>query len=171
MILEYPVEQPSFIEWSPLYCEVAAIIIDTIKANSEGIDIHHVGSSSVEGCGGKGSIDLAVVYDKGQLDYARAVVDELGFQRQKTRNLFPESRPMRTGAIKHKGKRYKIHVHVLVKNSEEFAEMIQFRDSLRENSDRKRVYIELKKQILSDGVCDSVDYSEKKGRFFKKSYD
>jgi GrpB-like predicted nucleotidyltransferase (UPF0157 family) len=41
-----------------------------------------VGSTSVPGCAGKGVIDLMVVYPPGHLDDTKAVLADLGFQRQ-----------------------------------------------------------------------------------------
>ena len=56
--------------------------------------IHHIGSTAVMGCAGKGAIDLMVLYSPGCLTLAKRVLDELGFQRQTTRDPFPEDRPM-----------------------------------------------------------------------------
>jgi hypothetical protein len=103
VILEYPIEAHSFVDWSPTYFKVADVIIDYIQKESDAIEIHHVGSTSITDCGGKGSIDLAVVYTDGQLGQTREIIDRLGFQKQKTRDPFPETRPMRTGAIDHAG--------------------------------------------------------------------
>lgn len=166
VILEYPIETPSFIEWTQICLEVAERIIQYIQKESDSIEVHHVGSTSIFDCGGKGSIDLAVVYPEGQLEQAREMIDRLGFQKQKTRDPFPESRPMRTGAIDHAGKLYKIHVHILSKGSDEFSEMIQFRDWLRTDHASREQYRGLKKKILESGVADSVEYSELKGEFF-----
>jgi GrpB-like predicted nucleotidyltransferase (UPF0157 family) len=167
VILEYPIEKPSFIEWTPVCLEVAERIIQYIQKKSEAIEIHHVGSTSITDCGGKGSIDLAVVYTDGQLGQTREIIDRLGFQKQKTRDPFPETRPMRTGAIDHAGQLYKIHIHILSKESDEFAEMIRFRDWLRTNDSSRVQYIGLKRRILEAGVSDSVEYSELKGAFFQ----
>ena len=139
-----------------------------IQKESDAIEIHHVGSTSIPGCGGKGSIDIAVAYADGQLEHARGIIDGLGFQRQKTRDTFPESRPMRTGAINCAGKTYKIHVHILPKNSEEFEKMVRFRDRLKDNDDKRLEYIKLKKRILKKGVQDSIEYSELKEVFFEE---
>ena len=168
MIREYPIENPSFIEWSPVYLEVADKITKYIQKASHAVKVHHVGSTSIPDCGGKGSIDLAVVYQQGQLEIVRNIIDGLGFQKQKTRNPFPESRPMRTGAIDYDGQLFKVHVHILQKDSEEFAEMLRFRDSLEKDDVNRLEYVKLKKRILEAGVKDSIQYSELKGAFFER---
>ena len=51
------------------------------------------------GCAGKGVVDLMLVYPDGLLGASREVLEALGFQRQTTRDPFPEDRPMRTGSV------------------------------------------------------------------------
>ena len=43
----------------------------------------------------------------------------LGFQRQTVGHLMPESRPMRVGAVRYKGRTYRLHVHVIAAHSPE----------------------------------------------------
>lgn len=166
-IIEYPIEAPSYVEWKPIFVEVADLLVGFIKKESDSIEVHHIGSTSIPGCGGKGSIDLAVAYPQGKLEPAKAIIDDLGFQRQKTRNAFPESRPMRTGAIEYKGQFFKVHVHILSEDSKELTELIYFRDWLKLDIISRNKYVELKKRILEQGVRDSVDYSNLKGEFFQ----
>jgi len=138
---------------------------DSTASTSEQLIVDHIGSTSVPGCAGKGIIDLMMLYPEGGLEHAKQVLDSLGFQRQTTRDPFPESRPMRLGAVSYDGKRYCLHVHVISCTSGEAAELRGFRDDLIRDPDLRRCYVERKRAIIAAGIIDSVDYCEAKGEF------
>jgi len=127
--------------------------------------VEHIGSTSVPGCAGKGVIDLMLLYGEGGLEHAKRVLDWLGFQRQSTRDPFPESRPMRLGAINYQGKIYRTHVHVIPATSPEAAELQGFRDHLRADPELMKAYVDRKRAIVDAGIVDTVDYCEAKGEF------
>src|SRR5438874_1909694 len=79
--------------------EVARRVGDVIRSVAPELQVEHVGSTSVPGCGGKGIVDLAVLYGEGFLDRAKLILDGLGFQKQGGRDPFPESRPMRVACV------------------------------------------------------------------------
>jgi GrpB-like predicted nucleotidyltransferase (UPF0157 family) len=109
-----------------------------------------------------------VLYPDGQLAAVREKIDSLGFQRQTTRDPFPEERPMRTGAFDFQGRRYLVHVHVVAAGSTEAADTLYFRDCLRADSELRAAYVAYKKKILASGVSDSVDYAIAKGEFVRQ---
>jgi GrpB-like predicted nucleotidyltransferase (UPF0157 family) len=128
--------------------------------------IEHVGSSSVPGCAGKGYLDLVISYrDDAHLASINDALFALGFGRQRSRDPFPESRPMRTGAINDEGETYLIHIHVVPESGPEAAELRDFRDRLRADPALVAEYVAAKRAILEAGVLDGVDYAEKKGKF------
>jgi GrpB-like predicted nucleotidyltransferase (UPF0157 family) len=143
------------------------VIIDKIPA----IHVEHIGSTSIPGCSGKGTIDLMVVYPKGCLEVIKQGLRGMGFQAQTIDNAFPEERPMRVGAISHNGKTIQIHVHVLEDDSMEITKYREFRDLLKGNVTLLERYVALKKQIVSQGVVDSVQYSELKSPFFTQLFE
>jgi len=130
--------------------------------------IEHVGSSAVPGCGGKGTIDFAVVYPDDRLEAVTTILIDLGFERHESRDPFPESRPMLVGGIEHRGALYSIHVHVLPASSPELHELLWFRDRLRSDIALQRAYEAEKVRILAEGVLDGIDYAEKKGEFVRR---
>jgi GrpB-like predicted nucleotidyltransferase (UPF0157 family) len=156
-------------------------------ANSAGLIVEHIGSTAVPGCAGKGIIDLMLLYPEGELEpgggleregalkpeggleHAKQILEELGFQHQSTRDPWPESRPMRLGAISYRGKQYRIHVHVISAASVEPAGLRAFRDSLICDADLRQSYIDRKRAIIASGVIDSVAYSEAKDEFISKA--
>jgi GrpB-like predicted nucleotidyltransferase (UPF0157 family) len=131
--------------------------------------VEHIGSTAVPGCAGKGIVDLAVLYDERDLERAKQILDMLGFQRQSTRDPFPESRPMRVGAISHAGRMYQLHAHVVCADSPEIIELRAFRDRLRADPELRAAYESTKRQIIAAGVTDSVAYCEAKESFIRQA--
>ncbi len=53
-------EQPAkLIQYDPIYPEVAEYLMNFIKIELTKITIHHIGSTSIPGCDGKGIIDIS----------------------------------------------------------------------------------------------------------------
>ena len=118
------------------------------------------------GCAGKGTLDLVIPYrDESHLAAINDVLFALGFGRQRSRDPFPETRPMRIGAIDHEGETYLLHVHVVPENTRHMAELVDFRDRLRADPSLVADYVAAKRAVLAAGVRDGVDYAEKKGKF------
>src|SRR5437899_3256428 len=96
-ILKYSLSPAEFVAYDPEVAEVAGLLRGAIQSGEARVRVEHIGSTSVPGCGGKGIVDLAVLYPEGLLARARDVLDGLGFQKQDGPEPFPESRPMRVG--------------------------------------------------------------------------
>jgi len=154
-----------FRAYDPQVVEVARFLGSAIQGVEPLLRVEHVGSTSVPGCGGKGIIDLMVLYPEGLLARARTVLDDSGFQKQSGRELFPESRPMRVGRVEHAGRSFQIHAHVIALGSDEHRELICFREALRASSELRHRYEERKRAILAMGIEDSIDYCKAKGSF------
>ena len=133
--------------------------------------VEHVGSTAVPGCAGKGVIDLLIPYRQDELEPVKATLQELGFQRQSTRDLFPEDRPMRVGSIEYEGNTFRLHVHVVPASSREPDELRAFRDRLRADPEMLAEYVWRKRAIIESGTTDSIDYSIVKGSFVQKALD
>ena len=165
-IREY--DAPAFRESDPGAAEVARALADAITARDGRLRVEHIGSSSVPGLGGKGYVDLLVLYPDGALDVAKDVLAALGFQRQRGRDPWPETRPMRVGQVEHAGRSYPLNAHVVAANAVEVAELLTFRDRLRADPALQRAYEAEKRRILTGGVLDGVDYAEKKSTFVRR---
>lgn len=161
----YDWQPVSYHAHDPRASTVARRVASLIQSQLPTVSIEHIGSTSVPGCGGKGIVDLAVIYPEGQLEAARNTLDGLGFQRQTTRNPFPEDRPMRVGSIEHEGSVFRLHVHVLSASSSETEQLRAFRSELESDSVLMAEYMEQKRAILASGCTDPVDYSFRKGGF------
>jgi GrpB-like predicted nucleotidyltransferase (UPF0157 family) len=153
--------------YDPRAPAAAAEVIRRIRARGTELVVEHVGSSAVSDCDGKGTLDLLVMYPPGGLDAAKAALDGLGFQRQSGRDPFPEDRPMRVGSIPFAGEVFQIHAHVVARDSREAGEQLRFRDALRRDAALRRAYVERKREIIREGVADSLEYSIVKGAFVR----
>jgi GrpB-like predicted nucleotidyltransferase (UPF0157 family) len=154
-------------EWDPRAPSVGAMLIDAIETGLPSLNVEHVGSTAVRDCAGKGVIDLMAIYEPGDLEPAKRVLDDLGFQRQTGRDVFPEDRPMRVGAVTYEETPFRIHVHVIATDSSEVEDLRSFRDRLRSDRDLMDRYVSLKRAIIGEGVRDSEDYSLAKGSFLE----
>jgi GrpB-like predicted nucleotidyltransferase (UPF0157 family) len=162
----YPSPPPELRRWNPRAPEVAARVVALIAGRLPDTTIEHVGSSSVPGCAGKGYIDLVIPYgDDSHLGAINDALFALGFGRQRNRDPFPESRPMRIGAIDHEGETYLLHVHVVPESTHETAELLEFRNRLRADPGLVAEYVAAKCAVLDAGVRDGDDYAERKGTF------
>ncbi len=128
--------------------------------------VEHVGSSAVPGCAGKGYLDLVIPYrDETHLGVINDALFALGFGRQRNRDPFPETRPMRIGEIDHEGETFLLHVHVVPESGPETAELRDFRDRLCADPGLVAEYVAAKRAVLDAGVRDGDDYAVKKGGF------
>ncbi|HXG94623.1 MAG TPA: GrpB family protein [Blastocatellia bacterium] len=154
-------------DYDPRAAEVAATVAKMITARLPDVTVEHIGSTAIPGCAGKGVVDLMILYASGQLERVKVLLDELGFQRQSTRDPWPEERPMRLGAIAFDNKIFRLHTHIIHKGAEEVRELRRFRDLLRSDDNLRAAYISRKRGIIASGVTDSVDYSMAKDSFIK----
>jgi len=152
-------------EYDLRFAEVARRVAALVEPHLPSAVVEHVGSTAVPGCAGKGIVDLMLVYPDGQIAAARDLLDALGFQRQSSRDPFPEERPMRTGSLAHERKTFNLHVHVIAASSPEVQMLRGFRDRLRADAPLAAAYVAAKKAILADGCTDPVDYCNRKGAF------
>jgi GrpB-like predicted nucleotidyltransferase (UPF0157 family) len=155
------------IAYDPLAPQAAREVIRLVAARDPDLTAEHVGSTAVPGCDGKGVLDLLVMYEPGALDRAKEALADLGFQKQTSRDPFPEERPMRVGAFEFRGEAFPVHVHVIARDSAEAAEMIRFRDCLRSDPKLRAAYVARKREIIRMGVADSLEYSIIKGTFVR----
>ncbi|HEY7943795.1 MAG TPA: GrpB family protein [Casimicrobiaceae bacterium] len=164
-ILPYAILPPVYVEYDASTPDVAGRVIALVEAAAPWARIDHIGSTAIPGCAGKGIIDLVALYPEGRLAAVRDAIDALGFQLQRSGHTFPEDRPMRVGAIEHRGQVYRLHMHVVAADSDEARSLYRFRDVLRADSPLRDAYQAKKRAILQSGVNSSNDYTQAKGDF------
>ncbi|HEX8436725.1 GrpB family protein [Archangium sp.] len=146
--------------------EVARRVGEQVRRSLPGVTVEHIGSTAVPGCAGKGVVDLMIPVTPEQMAPVKALLEALGFQPQVPpagHEPWPESRPMRVGSLEHEGTRFNLHVHVIPADSPEVETQRRFRDRLRADSALREAYVARKREILSQGITNSGDYSEEKG--------
>ena len=152
--------------YDPRAVEVAERVARMVHERLPGVAVEHIGSTAIPGCGGKGYVDLMIPFSsEAQLHAIKDVLEALGFQRQASRDPFPESRPMRTGALEHEGTKFQLHVHVIPDDTGDVELHRVFRDRMRADPDLVAAYVVRKREIVESGVTDGIDYSIIKGEF------
>ena len=155
--------------YDPRAPEVARRVADLIRELVPGAGVEHGGSTAVPGCAGKGVIDLLIPYGDDELEQLKRALEDLGFQRQGSRDPFPEDRPMRVGSLEHEGDTFRLHAHVIPAGSGEPQELRTFRDRLRSDPALLGAYVERKRRIIAEGTTDSTEYAMVKGEFVHRT--
>jgi len=155
-------------EHDPRAATVARLVAAEIFGHLPQVCAEHIGSTAVGGCAGTGIVDVMIPVSDGEMENVNGLLDRLGFQRQTSRDSFPEDRPMLVGACDYDGETFLLHIHVIPANSAEVEEMRFFRACLRADPDLLKLYVARKQQIIAGGVTDSFDYCQAKGEFIKE---
>jgi GrpB-like predicted nucleotidyltransferase (UPF0157 family) len=166
-ILPYEELPAEFRPADPRCATVAREVAGWIETKIGGTSVEHIGSTAVPGLPGKGVIDLMLLYREGSLDRVRTGIDSLGFERQSTRDPFPETRPMRIGSVVFDRTKFRLHVHVLAEDAHEVGVLRRFRDHLIADPVLRARYAAIKDRIIESGVTDTVAYCEQKEEFFQ----
>jgi GrpB-like predicted nucleotidyltransferase (UPF0157 family) len=163
----YPGPPPALRPWNPAAPAAAARVIELVNSRLPNTRMEHVGSTSVPGCDGKGTLDFVIPYrDQAHLDAINEVLFALGCGRQRGKEPFPESRPMRHGSFAHEGETFLLHIHVVPSGSNDEAELCDFRDQLLADPKLVDRYVALKRAIMAAGPADSLVYTKAKRQFF-----
>ncbi len=151
------------------YQEIWVNDFNRIKAvfekNLPGIDIEHIGSTSIKYLAAKAIIDIDIVYNRPiSFEDVKEGLEKLGYyhngnqgiegrevfkrDKQKKRHLILDS-------IKH-------HLYVCEANNEELQRHLIFRDYLRENEEERKEYENLKWEIAEKTNQDRKEYAKLK---------
>lgn len=163
-ILKYEKVTADFKPWTSTYLLVARELIQLIQ--TDGIDVMHFGSTSAK-VGGKGIIDLSVLYHKGKFELAVERLKTLGFQDQIAEKPFPPERPRKDGAVIFEGQKYLVHAHVIEKGSIEHHRQKEYKDYMLSNPCARQEYELSKKAILEQGIREQEAYGKLKSPFVK----
>ncbi|MDP2562444.1 GrpB family protein [Psychrobium sp. 1_MG-2023] len=163
-ILPYRKIAASFNPWTPAYLEVAQQLIDYLA--TERFSVIHFGSTSFK-VGGKGIIDLSILYPSGELDSAVTHVLNRGFQDQVSDKPFPPERPRKDGAVFVDGTMFYIHLHVIEHGSENHRKQLAYKTHMLANTEARVDYEASKKKILANGVTEQEAYGEQKSPHVK----
>ena len=131
------------------------------------ITIEHVGSTSIPNLGGKGIIDIAIAVEQKNMEKTSEKLQDLGYE---FRPDFSTSKRFYFVAYlpdpKNGKRRY--HIHLTYPESNEWKELIGFRNYLRNHPKDLLEYEEIKKQAASSANQDGEVYRKMKEPIFKK---
>ena len=144
---------------------VAQRLRDLIAGVAPDLRAEHIGSSAVPCLAGKGTIDLLLPTPPERIAAVAQALIGIGFQPQSFPQTFPDSRPMLQGVLRHAGRPYRVHLHIVPASSPEIHELRGFRDALRTDERLRRDYEALKREIVARGLTESVAFTEAKQSF------
>ncbi len=164
-ILAYPKRPLVVLEYDPEWAEVAGRLIALIHELRPGLDVRHVGSTSVPDLPAKPIIDLNLVAPPAEIAGIAEDLNHLGFQRQTSLSGFPPTRPLLLGGIEHEGTIYQVHAHVIPTEgfwAPEARRNLALRDALRADPELRERYAAVKREIVAAGITDTIRYSFRK---------
>lgn len=134
---------------------------DVLHALLPDAEIHHVGSTSITGLGGKGIIDILIaIPDWTKKAIAGNKLQDIGFKHvhKEINNRIFMSREGDT--IKND-----VHIHLTYIGSSEYKNFLSFRDYLLSHPEEAAIYLQLKKQWLRDAKGDRKAYTSSKNNY------
>lgn len=130
--------------------------------------IEHIGSTAIPATDGKGVIDIMIGFeDQNNLDTAIKLIQKSGFiladyKIERKERVFMSSSGNRESDFGD------IHLHLVIKTSEDFLNAILFRDFMRNNEKERQEYIDLKYQLWEKVGDDRKKYTQMKKEFIER---
>ena len=155
-------------EWASAFQKLKSVFEQEI--GNLATEIHHVGSTAVEGLASKPVLDIDLVIESREvLPELIHTLEKLGYEyigdlgiEGREAFLYRSEKSPEDG----KGSLWPVHhLYVCTKNNSAFQNHIKFRDYLRQNRVKANEYGELKKQLAAENKSDRRLYSEKKTDF------
>lgn len=154
---------PYNLDYPKKFAKYREQILQSLKDYKVGI--YHIGSTAVEGLGGKGFIDILIsLPDWTKEEEIIERLKSLGFTHihlKENERIFlskpPEDR-----------KNYDVHLHLVIIGSKPYKEMIYFRDYLRNNLQTTQEYYSLKLQLSDSTRGNRKQYTQNKAKFIEK---
>lgn len=137
----------SYQPYDPAVREVFAEIKALILARLPGLDIEHVGSTSIPGVGGRNVVDIAIAASEQDHASLRSSLQGLGFER----SPFPHYLPLLVARVSSDGRDFPVLLYVVDPASDVYTGWILFRDYLRVHSADAVEYDRVKRHVVADG--------------------
>ena len=155
-------------DWKNLF-EQEKDLIKTVLSEDVVLNIEHFGSTSVEGLVAKPTIDIIVEVSNLSVEIKRYIVQKLGAIGYENMHNAEKVNKMTLGKGYNESYTYTqtYHVHIREKGNTP-QEEIYFRDYLRQNSDARDQYAELKLSLAERHLFNREDYTQAKTEFILK---
>jgi len=126
-------------------------------------EIHHVGSTAVSELGGKGMVDIMIALESWKAE--KMIIN--GLKSVGFKHVHPKERGRiflsRIGPTKYGD----VHIHIVIKGSKLYKEMLAFRDYLIVNKEEAKRYFNLKLKWLEKAKEDRAKYTKAKECYIK----
>jgi GrpB-like predicted nucleotidyltransferase (UPF0157 family) len=128
--------------------------------------VEHIGSTAVPGLDGKGVIDILIGVDnENQINDAAQILAKNGYfygrgKSDDSGRVFMASSELDTTEGD-------LHLHLVLKTSNDFNDFIKFRDFLRQNPSEARKYSDLKYKMAERVGSDREEYKKQKSDFIE----
>ena len=132
-----------------------------IKSVLKDAEIYHIGSTAIEGLGGKGIIDIMVATDDwSKKDFTVNKLKQIGFL-----HIHPEENERIFLSRNKLAKPKETHIHLVKINSPEYNKLLIFRDYLRENKNEVDKYMKLKQEFIKKAKSNRILYANLKSKY------
>lgn len=136
---------------------------DKIFKCIKNVEIHHIGSTSVPGLGGKGIIDILIgIKNWREIEDVIKKLKTMGFEhihpKEGGRVFLSRVGPTRLGDT---------HIHIAIKGGKPYKELLIFRDYLRKNKKETKRFFKLKQEWAVKAKEDRVKYGKLKEKYVK----
>lgn len=131
------------------------------------LSIEHVGSTAVPGLGGKGIIDIAIAVDKSDMEEVKSKLQGLGYEFRPSFSTLDRFYFIIYLPDPEEGSR-RYHVHLTYPSSQDWKQLIGFRDYLRAHLEAAEEYANIKKQAAKMANEDGEQYRKMKEPIFQK---
>lgn len=159
-LVPYERHAAAFKEWDSTALEVFAFIRRKVTAAAPGHEIEHIGSTSVPGLPGKGTVDVMVlVADDADATRVAEQLTAAGWEHARGSTA---GRPFLLAGTEHDGNRTHVHLHVVRAGSDEATAQRGLAAALREDPALRHEYASLKRGVVAEGTRDPAQYSMKK---------
>lgn len=154
--------------WTRLFDSEAARLKDVFEVALS--EIHHAGSTAVEGLRAKPTIDILVVVPRGaDIPSADSSMEELGYTcRGECLDAPIPGTPGRFYYVRKDGVVHLVHVHACAVGHSEIEDKLAFRDYLRSHDDEASRYGHHKSQLAEEFVHDNLGYMRGKEAMVKQ---
>lgn len=147
--------------WDMEYSKEKNILIKGLSKYID--DIQHVGSTSIENLKAKPIIDIAILLnDWDKRDEIYIILENLGYEYRPKAGT-----PDRIFFAKGNETNRTHYLHVCKKGSQEWLNLIGFRDYLNKHKNKMEEYQKLKERLAERFPDDRMKYSEGKDKFIK----
>lgn len=131
--------------------------------------IEHIGSTAVKNLGGKGIIDIMIGIPKREISFTEVIktLEQFGYEHREQADS-PERIFFRIDHPDEIEKIRRYHIHVTYRDSNDWKEMLQFRNYLRSTPQIAKTYEKLKIDAIKKSGQDGKIYRSLKQPFIEK---